>query len=182
MKRTTLALAILGALVAGCNAPTPTQPQPAFRVPGPSRASAARVVHRITVGSNDACVAQGAGPKGCDGNFSLTALVHADGTVTGQWEDEVHTGAHALSIDVDCAKIVGNVAVVGGVIKNGLTGDPYFDAGMRVWAAVADNGQSAKDPPDQIGYTYNAGSYTCSDADLSLFPLYDLNTGQVRIQ
>ena len=178
MKRTALVLLAVAALTAACEAPTPTEPGAPMNVPAPSMAqSAGRVVHQVSVGGPDLCESTGR-PTGCDSNYSMTVLVRADGSVSGQYEDA--SRGNNLHIAVDCVKIVGNEAVVGGVITKGVDSGP-FAAGNRVWTKVVDNGTSKQDPADQIGYTYPAGSNTCAVADLSLFPTFDVR-GQVTIR
>lgn len=183
MHRSLPSILVVAVLAAGCEGttPTPTEPAAPLTVAAPSMAVAAnRVVHQVTAGTPDLCESTGR-KTGCDANYSLTALVRADGTVSGQYEDASPGGGHSLHIAVDCAKIVGNVAVVGGVITKGVEWGP-FSPGNRVWTEVVDNGTSKQDPPDQISYTYPAGTYTCADADPALFFPVDLKHGQVTIR
>ena len=70
MKRS-MALLVVAALVAGALLST-------------SSANAARITHRVSVGSPDADIF----PPGTDANFSLIATQSADGTVRGQWHDQ----------------------------------------------------------------------------------------------
>jgi hypothetical protein len=118
------------------------------------------IVHRVSVGSPDACVALGVGftHPGCDGDFSLTAIEYADGSVSGQYTDRFAQGDgfHAV---VDCLVVDGNRAWVSGVITSGRFTDPdtgeVFDlAGLFVFTSAQDNGTSANDPPDQISVSF----------------------------
>ena len=95
---------------------------------------------------------------GCDGNFSLTAIQRADGSVSGQYTDRFARGDgfHAV---VDCLVVEGNQAWISGVITSGRFTDPdtqeVFDlAGLHVFTRVQDNGISANDPPDQISFSF----------------------------
>jgi hypothetical protein len=142
------------------------------------------VVHRVSVGGPDACVAFGAAHPGCDGNFSLTAREYADGSVSGQYTDRFANGDgfHAV---IDCLVVEGNRAWVSGVITKGSFTDPetgeVFDlAGLFVLTSVQDNGTSANDPPDQISFSFIDVELTpCREQpDVDLF---DAPEGQVTV-
>ena len=45
------------------------------------------IVNRVSVGTPDACLGLAGTHPGCDGNFSLTAIKRADGSVSGQYTD-----------------------------------------------------------------------------------------------
>jgi hypothetical protein len=179
-NRTVPALLALGLIAVGCDGPTPAEPVAVIDVPAPSFAVSARVVHHVSVGGNDFCEALGQKP-GCDANFSLTAIERADGSVRGQYQDTFDGGGRGIHVAVDCLKIEGNAAVVGGVITKGLDTGVYVE-GNRVWTVVVDNGTSAGSTPDQISFSYYAGGNTCAVANPALFPLFDLKKGQVTIR
>jgi hypothetical protein len=109
------------------------------------------IVHHVNAGGPDACVAIGAEHPGCDGNFSLSAREYADGRMSGQYTDRFANGNgfHAV---IDCVSVVGNDAWVSGVITSG-TFDGFDLTGLFVWTRVRDNGTSANDAPDQIGFS-----------------------------
>ena len=116
------------------------------------------IVNRVSVGTPDACLGLAGTHPGCDGNFSLTAIKRADGSVSGQYTDRFARGDgfHAV---VDCLVVDGNQAWVSGVITHGRFTDPdtgeVFDlAGLYVFTRVQDNGRSANDPPDQISFSF----------------------------
>jgi hypothetical protein len=135
------------------------------------------IVHRVHVGGPDACAGWGL-PPGCDRNFSLVAMEHADGSVSGQWDDQWpgYGGFHAV---IDCLHVVGNEAWVSGVITHGYA-EWYGDlAGLPVSARVVDNGTTANDPPDQISFTEGDGA-PC-DAQLE-YDLFDFPQGQVVVE
>jgi len=90
------ALAVLVAF--GCNdQPLPTGSSDAASVaPASSDGPAFNgghgpVVNRVSVGGADVCVGLGLSP-GCDANFSLIALEHADGSVSGNAQDSFGGG------------------------------------------------------------------------------------------
>ena len=136
-------------------------------------ASADSVIHRVSVGSSDV-----APPPGTDGNFSLSAIQRADGTVTGQWQDTVFgrgNPAVGIHVEVDCLVVVGNDAWLSGIVTR-----PDSLAGLPAITRVRDNGTSANDPADQVSFTFIDTDATCTDQpDL---PLNDLINGQVTVQ
>jgi hypothetical protein len=116
------------------------------------------IVHRVSVGTPDACLDLAGTHPGCDGNFSLTAIKRADGSVSGQYTDRFARGDgfHAV---VDCLVVDGNQAWVSGVITQGRFTDPETGeetdlSGFYVFTRVQDNGRSANDPPDQISFSF----------------------------
>jgi hypothetical protein len=184
MKATTvLVLAASGFLAVGCGNASPTT-----SVTDPQAVSASvsgpKGGHFVSVGSNDACEAYGA-PRGCDANFSLVAIQTADGAVSGQWQDEFAGGKQGVHVSIDCLNVVGNGAVVGGVVTRGWSGDEDL-TGQRALAAVMDNGTSANDPPDQITPSFTDTQHPCTDytpEDFASFGyLFDLTTGQVTVR
>ncbi|MCB0647608.1 MAG: hypothetical protein KDC49_13155 [Saprospiraceae bacterium] len=140
------------------------------------------VIHHISVGGNDICAALGY-PAGCDKNFSLTAVIRADESVSGQWTDgNTNEGTKGVHVDITCANLIGNSAVIYGVVKSG-TRNGEDVTGRYAMTAVVDNGTSSKDPLDQISYSFlyrtprDCNNYTAED-----FPLEDLEIGQVKIK
>jgi hypothetical protein len=146
------------------------------------------VVHRVSVGSPDACLAlAGTTHPGCDGNFSFTAKEYADGSVSGQYTDRFANGDgfHAV---IDCLVVDGNRAWVSGVITSGrftdpVTGEVLNLAGLYVWTTAVDNGTSANDPVDQISFSFIDFVQTpCTDATELDAPLFDAPDGQVTVE
>jgi hypothetical protein len=143
------------------------------------------VVHRVSVGSPDACLALvGATHPGCDGNFSFTAIEYADGSVSGQYTDRFANGDgfHAV---IDCLVVDGNRAWVSGVITSGRVTDPdtgeVFDlAGLDVFTSVQDNGTSANDPVDQISFSFIGEEIPCTEQEN--VDLLDAPEGQVTVR
>jgi len=162
MKKTTIIIAALG-LVAGVTI-----------------ASAGGVAHHVSLGGADICEAVGL-PTGCDANFSLVAVQKADGSVRGQWQDTFAGGLEGVHVAVDCVNVVGNGAVIGGVITHGFAGGVDV-SGQRALTAVVDNGTSANDPPDQISFSFfPTGSADCNAFIATNFPLFNLGRGQVKV-
>jgi len=146
------------------------------------------VVHRVTAGGPDACLALGYNHPGCDANFSLVALQYADGSVSGQYTDRYAKGDgfHAV---IDCLVVEGNQAWVSGVITHGIWHAPWgevFDlAGLPVSTRLKDNGTSANDPPDQFSFSRVGpdGYVHCSEKPVGpIYELHDAPQGQVKIK
>ena len=84
MLRHRLPFLFVAALAVGCSEAT-TEPKP--DAVGFSRAaSVGQPVHQVQIGGPDVCTGFGANP-GCDANFTLTAQVYTDGSVSGYWID-----------------------------------------------------------------------------------------------
>jgi hypothetical protein len=139
--------------------------------------AASPVVHRVSAGGPDACIAFGFEHPGCDGNFSLHATQYADGSVKGQYTDRFArgNGFHAV---IDCLSVVGNDAWVSGVITSG-TFDGIDLAGLPVATRVRDNGTSANDPADQISFSFLGDATPCT-VNVP-YPLLDTPQGQVKV-
>lgn len=141
------------------------------------------VIERVNAAGNDACEALGQAP-GCDKNFSFHAHLRADGSVTGQYQDGFSTqfpndGIHAV---LDCMNIVGNGAVVSGVITKGQQFGVDV-TGQTLITAVVDNGKNRpEDTPDQISFSFSDSGFTCTDLVPGNFPLLDMTNGQVTIK
>ena len=131
------------------------------------------IMHHASAGGNDACEAFGL-PPGCDGNYSLVANMHADGSVSGQMID-TFGGGEGIHYTIDCFKQVDNWAIVGGFDS---------DTGIRYVNAIVDNGTSNNDLNDQISFTVEFGG-DCMELDISDFEainyLFDLTKGQVKV-
>lgn len=84
-------------------------------------------------------------------SFSFSALKHADGYVTGQFQLNNRAKDVAAQGSVTCLVIVGNQAWVGGVVEQVRAGESTSIAvgQARAWLAI-DNGEGAADEPDRI--------------------------------
>ena len=138
------------------------------------------VVHHASVGGADICEALGE-PTGCDANFSLVANEKAGGSISGQWQDTFAGGGEGIHVAIDCLNVVGNGAVVGGVITHG-TFEGVDVSGQRALTAVVDNGTSANGPPDQLSFSFfPTGGASCTNFVPGNFPLFNLTRGQVTV-
>jgi hypothetical protein len=148
------------------------------------------VIHHVSLGGADYCEALGL-PTGCDANFSLVANMMSDNSISGQWQDTFPGGHEGIHVAVDCMNLIGNFAVIGGVITHGTYGGVDV-SGQRAITAVVDNGTSANDPPDQISFSIFPPSQfglpdDCHDPIYTpeFFEvnnaLFDLGHGQVKV-
>jgi hypothetical protein len=138
------------------------------------------VIHRVSVGGADVCEALGL-PTGCDANFSLVAIQKEDGSVSGQWQDTFPGGSGGIHVAVDCMEIVGNGAVISGVITHGNFNGVDV-SGQRAITAVVDNGTSANDPADQLSFSFFPDNTDCTTVIPGNFPLFALAHGQVKVR
>ena len=142
-----------------------------------------QVVHRATAGGPDLCTGVGLKP-GCDANYSLVALERADGSVTGQWQDQFAQfpgfGGNGIHVAVNCLVVVGNQAFVSGVItKSRIPGV----VGLGAVTTVVDNGRAANDPADQISPSFIDTGFDCVDAaGIPGIPLLEVPQGQVTVE
>jgi hypothetical protein len=136
------------------------------------------IAHRVSAGGPDSCDAFGAKP-GCDADFSFTATVATDGSVSGQYTDRFarSEGFHGV---IDCVVVVGNEAWVSGTITQGRGFDGVDLAGVSFSTRVRDNGSSATQPPDEISNSHVGSDVSCLEqADFTLRPT---SQGQVVVQ
>ena len=139
----------------------------------------AQLVHHVSLGGADICEASGL-PTGCDANFSLVANEFADGSVGGQWQDTLVGGGEGIHVAVDCLNVVGNGAVIGGVITHG-TSLGVDVSGQRALTAVVDNGTTSNDTPDQLSFSFFPTG-GCGTLVPTNFPLNNLGRGQVKVR
>jgi hypothetical protein len=176
MKRLSAALAAFTLVSLGCEASAPTTPPSSLSArDGPLVASNGNgVVHRATVGGHDA------DPFGnTDANFSLVAIEHGDGRMTGEWTDQFGQGEGGIHVDVNCLHVVGNNAWVSGIVRHGSFQGVDF-TGQPAITRVADFGKSRHDPPDAISFSFIGNPTPCTAApNLPLLPMTD---GQVRVE
>ena len=169
--------------LAGCtesNTPTELTDTPLF-------SSTHGVVHHVSMGGEDPwCRVVWEGPTGCDANFSLVAREHANGSVSGQWQDvfgplpnngEFGFPAFPVHLKIDCLHVVGNEAWVGGFVTK-----PKGFSEFRSVIKVVDNGNSVNDPPDQTSLSFaDDGTMGCT-TEPELLGLFDVGHGQVVVR
>ena len=132
------------------------------------------VLHHVSVGGPDQDAVDHT-----DANFSLVAVQHKDGTVTGQWSDQFGQGEGGIHAAVNCVFVAGNEAWISGFVTSGTVGGVDV-TGLPVITRVQDNGKSANDPPDAISFSFIGVATPCTDTpDL---PLQPMTGGQVTVR
>lgn len=180
--RTSFVTTLTVVLAFGC-ADQPTSPTALSEAaPAPALNMGNGVVNHASLGGNDVCGALGL-PNGCDANFSLVANLKADGSVSGQWQDVFPGGGEGIHVAVDCLNVVGNGAVISGVITNGQSGGVDV-SGQQAITAIVDNGTSANDPADQLSFSFIGVTPPgfCTSLTPAAFPLFNLTHGQVKVK
>jgi hypothetical protein len=124
------------------------------------------IAHTVKAGGPDACFAFEDQP-GCDGNYSFSAILYADGSVTGTYTDRF-SGGNGIHGVIDCVSVEGNEAWVSGMITQGdFEGDDL--AGLPFTTQVVDNGSSAS-AFDLISTSHTGDDTSCLEqADFELF-------------
>ena len=132
------------------------------------------VVHKVSVGGHDQDPT-----NHTDANFSLSAVEHGNGSVTGQWTDQFGQGQGGIHVQINCLFVQGNEAWVSGIISSGNVGGVDV-SGLPVITRVQDNGKSANDPPDAISFSFIGNAASCTTApNLALVPM---TGGQVTVR
>ena len=127
------------------------------------------VVHHVSVGGPDQDAT-----NHTDANFSLVAIQHSDGTVTGQWTDQFGQGQGGMHAQINCLFVQGNNAWVSGTITSGTFGGVDL-SGLPVITRVQDNGKTG----DQISFSFIGNATPCTAAPN--LPLQPMTAGQVRV-
>lgn len=148
------------------------------------------VVNRVSVGGHDADLTVFGLDR--DANYSFIAIRFSDGFVRGQFIDRYYNDVTdpgndgGLRGEITCLHINGNEAWITGNVISG-SNRPYF------WSRVRDNGNSAEDPPDEIGLGRTFGlnpaflfllscELEITEQDLGIgFSVFPMPDGQVKI-
>jgi hypothetical protein len=142
------------------------------------------ITHSVIAGGPDACRSVFDVHPGCDGNYSLTAIQYADGSVSGQYIDRFGKfgGLHAV---IDCLYVDGPDAWVSGVVTSGFFKDPdtgeVFDlAGLPIATKLHDGTPVGE--PDQTGFSLlDENAFPCTDHPDDV-PQFDVTEGQVIVR
>jgi hypothetical protein len=116
---------------------------------------------------------------GNDFKYSVAAIRHDDGSVSGEFEERVILASTGEFIrqthgTVTCFEIVGNVARIGGLVDQAT--DPRFLPGTEFRLVVVDNGNGASDPPDlgsnaRFGFPGTAQAFCNAGTAFNLEPV-----------
>ena len=131
----------LGAMLVACNSPmtTPEGPHEVMRQ-GAASANADRV--RLTGSGHHVRIV---GTKEELTTFAFSAVSHADGSTSGQYQYNFQANGFAIHGPVTCVTRAGNQVWVGGIVDRVVTDNPAFEglAGLEMWWRSVDNGEGA---------------------------------------
>ena len=142
-------------LLAACEQSPPTALQPSS---APASAAAGRG-GRVVSGAG-----QYTGGFG-DTKVAVNAVRHADGTVTGQYEQRNLESGFMMHGSLDCASSDGSRVYVSGTILN-VQKPGTFDIpeGVGFMLVIEDHGEGANAPPDRVSpFIYGVPSQSCTD-------------------
>lgn len=115
--------------------------------------------------------------------YSVNAVRHRDGTVSGEFELHATTATGAplahTHVTITCFTIAGNIARIGGVVDRSNFAPP----GTPGYITVVDNGEGANDPPD-LASSPNIGPGTDIAHCVTGFPqtLFSVDQGNIQIR
>jgi hypothetical protein len=149
----------------------------------PAKANAARSVESVT---GHAEFVTGTGLRF---RYSLSAIRHKDGRVSGEFQNHVEnatTGEFILRahVGIVCFTVNGNIARVGGIIERQEGGAPAV--GMEGFITVIDNGEGAVDEPDMQDMASPPGvapgsAFTHCETGLPR-PLFPVEHGNIQVR
>jgi hypothetical protein len=113
---------------------------------GPAAVAAAQETQESVTGHAEFVTA-----SGFRFHYSFSAIRHADGSVSGEFENHVEnaaTGEFVLMahVDIVCFTITGNIARIGGIIERQVGG--VNAVGVEGFITVVDNGEGAEGVAD----------------------------------
>ncbi len=120
------------------------------------------------------------GPEGPElRTFSFHARTHPDGTTRGSYELTNRAQDVRIHGEIDCLRIVGNIAYMSGTNTKHTT--PALE-GLPSFFSVMDNGEGNNDPPDLISllFTFLAGSITCNVPFVN--PTFPVEGGNIQVK
>jgi len=163
MKRNLLIVLAMFVLVASVAGPAP-----------------AGVLHIVTQGGSDVDLVE----PGEDANASLIAIMMNDGTVKGQWHDNLRQGSRGnrpitFHARIICLDVQGYEAWVVGEVTH-----PKAFRGRHAIQGLRDLGVSANDSPDEITYIWFDEPFSdpCNARHGIPWAWAEYSRGQVRIE
>ena len=117
--------------------------------------------------------------------YSVSAIRHQDGTVSGEFEIHAFgpSGAFLFTshVTITCLTITGNVARIGGVVDKTVgAGAP---PGTEGFITIVDNGQGAQDPPDLASPAGVGPGTATSHCTTGLpRPLFPIERGNIQVR
>ena len=120
--------------------------------------------------------------------FSLSAVRHADGRVSGELQSHVETAAGEFLRNVHgtviCFTVNGNIARVGGIVDK-LTGIPLVPPGPEFFMTIIDNGEGNKEPPDLASNARGGptgSAVTHCTTGITPVPVFPVDRGNLQVR
>jgi len=118
--------------------------------------------------------------------YSNSAIRHADGSVSGEFELKSNQVAGGLRIhgDVVCFTIIGNTARLAGLVEQSDT--PLAPEGTYFVWTIVDNGEGQNDPPDLTSDFVGpfpsaaAAAFHCATG-FNVAPFYPVESGNLQV-
>ena len=127
-------------------------------------------------------------PPGNHAGFSVSAIRHRDGSVSGEVEEHVQTQTgvfvrrrHGTII---CFTVTGNIARIG-AISDRVTGPNVLPPGAEFFFTVVDNGEGANDEPRDLASALSpgaAGTATAHCATGLPRTLFPVERGNIQVR
>ena len=112
--------------------------------------------------------------------FAFSAQERANGAVNGQAQVISRALDTVVHMEIDCLRVLGNVAHVSGIITRSSNPAEAAVGEMRRFV-VMDNGEGSESPPDRIStIPRNPGGETCENS--SLVPDRAVERGNVQVR
>ena len=112
--------------------------------------------------------------------FAFTATQHADGTVTGQAQVISRSLDTVVHFEIDCLRVVGNVAHMSGITARS-NNEAEAPVGEMRRFVVMDNGEGSDSAPDMIStIPVNPAGETCENSTLD--PTIPVERGNVQVR
>lgn len=117
--------------------------------------------------------------------YSMSAIRHADGTVSGEFEEtSEQDGGQRIHARIVCFTVIGNSARLAAQIDQ--TNVSFGPVGSYVVWSVIDNGEGAKSPPDQTTDVFFGGTAAQADfqcqTGFNLAPYFSSFRGNLQVQ
>jgi hypothetical protein len=123
-------------------------------------------------------------------SYSVNAIRHKDGSVSGEFQNHVEnatTGEFILRahVEIVCFTIAGNTARIGGIIERQKGGAPLPEdpRDRQGFITVVDNGEGADAPPDLASPPAVARDSAFEHCETGLFrPLFQIEHGNIQVR
>ena len=138
--------------------------------------------------------AEGAGPMASgaahitrDGEaltLSFNVKQLPSGEVVGQAQRQARPVDATIHYELDCLRIVGNKAIVGGIVTRSTS--PSFVVGRKAIFSVEDNGEGPNEAADRVSFVLHATSATMPGTCHTVTPpaaaTFDVEYGNVQVR